>query len=44
MPTLPIVFKDEVQLLKSAEEFIDKDRLVYPENDVDWCIPAPHAK
>jgi hypothetical protein len=44
MSTLPIVFKDELQLLAFAEEFIVKNRLASLENDVNRCIPLPLAK
>jgi hypothetical protein len=44
MSTLPIVFKDEVQLLSFAEEFIVRNRLASLENDVNRCIPIPCAK
>jgi hypothetical protein len=44
MSTLPIVFKDEQQLLAFAEEFIVKDRLASLENDVNRCLPTQRAK
>lgn len=44
MSTLPIVFKDELQLLAFAEEFIVKNRFASLENDVNRCIPLPLAK
>ncbi len=44
MSTLPIVFKDEQQILTFAEEFIVKDRLASLQNDVNRCIPSRDAK
>jgi hypothetical protein len=38
---LPIVFKDDTELMHFADEFIVKDRLDSLENDVRSCLPTP---
>jgi hypothetical protein len=44
MSTLPIVFKDDTQLMSFAEDFIVKDRFASLENDVNRCLPTLHQK
>ena len=41
---VPIVFKDDLELMHFADEFIIKDRLASLENDVNRCLPTPSSK
>jgi hypothetical protein len=40
MSGLPITFKDDVELMEYAENFIIKDRINSLENDVERCLPT----
>jgi hypothetical protein len=40
MSTLPITFKDNVELIQFAEKFLYNDRLASLENDVERCLPT----